>query len=239
MNKNIILLLFALVLLGCSVKHLEVSPKPVLTLLSSQNDTLKNNLCPMEIRFQGTRNEQLAFELSIKNNSADTIRVDPSLFFYTPIYHDIDTSSYLNPCLIKCVDPEKTINKLNKQKDSLLKQVNPYSLASKKTGELIKYGLVTGTIALLTGQKYEDLDAVRKNDEDDWDTNFSYQINIVKKQLDFWQSKGLRPMKLLPNEQITGIVLFPLEKKANEIAIELPTKINIQTFRYQQEMLIH
>jgi hypothetical protein len=240
-NNYIILVLSSLFLWGCSAKHLEVSHKPVLTLLSNQatnqNDTMNSNLCRMEIGFHDTRKELLEFELCISNNSTDTLLIDPSSFYYIPIFHDIDTTSDQIPRLVKCIDPEKTIIQLSKQKDSLLKMVNPYSLAHKKTGEIIRDGLITGTIALLLRQKPEDLEKTRRDDEDDWDSDHSYRLKDLDKQFNFWQTKALRPMKLFPNTQIKGLVLFPIEKRANEIVIKLPNKWNIQTIRYQQEIL--
>ena len=240
-NNYIILVLSSLFLWSCSAKHLKVLHKPLLTLLSTQatnqNDTMNSHLCHMEIWFQETRKELLEFELHISNNSTDTLQIDPSSFYYVPIFHDLDTTSDRNTRLVKCIDPEKTITQLSKQKDSLLKIVNPYSLAHKKTGELLRDGLITGTIAFLFGQKPEDLEETRKNNEDNWDSDHSHHITDVNNELNFWQNKVLKPMKLVPNTQIKGLVLFPIEKEANEIVIKLPNKWNIQTIRYQQEIL--
>lgn len=240
-NNYIILVLSSLFLWSCSAKHIEVSHKPVLTLLSpqatNQNDTMNSYLCHMEIGFHDTRKDLLEFELCVSNNSTDTLQLDPSSFYYVPIFHDIDTTSDRTQRLVKCIDPEKIITQLSKQKDSLFKMVNPYSLTHKKTGEIIQYALIRGTIAFLFGQKPEEMEETRRNDEDNWDSDHSYYITDVNNQLDFWQYKALRPMKLLPNTQIKGMVLFPIEKEANEIVIKLPNKWNTQTVRYQQEIL--
>ena len=240
-NNYIILVLSSLLLSGCSAKHLEVSHKPVLTLLSpqatNQNDTTNSNLCRIEIGFHDARKELLEFELCISNNSTDTLLIDPSSYYYIPIFHDLDTTSDRNPQLVKCIDPEKTIIQLSKQKDSLLKMVNPYSLAHKRTGELLRDGLITGAVAFLVGQKPEDLEETRKNNENNWASDHSHHITDVNNELSFWQTKALRRMKLLPNMQIKGLVLFPIDKRANEIVIKLPNKWNIQTIRYQQEIL--
>ncbi|NWJ50616.1 MAG: hypothetical protein HXX14_07105 [Bacteroidetes bacterium] len=240
-NSFIIPIFVSLFLWSCSTKHVEVAHKPVLTLLSSQttseNDTMRSSLCRMEIGIEDTRKEQLVFELTITNNSTDTLQIDPSLFYYIPVFHDIDTISDQNPCLVKCIDPEKTINQLYKQRDSLSKMVNPYSLTHKKTGALLRDALITGTIAFLLKQKPEDLEEMRKNNEDDWYTDHYYHIQNINNQLEFWQNKTLRPMKLLPNTKVKGMVLFPIEKDAFEIIIKLPNKLNIQTFRFQQDIL--
>ena len=233
MKYNIILFI-SIFFLSCSTAREVVVHQPVLTTLKTlSSDTLTNsNLYPIDLLFKGVKYEQLEFEISIKNNSKDTIHIDPSQFRYIPIIQENDTATL--PPFIQSVDPEKALNLLLQQKDSLNKDINPYSLSNKKTKTIITEALINGTIAALFGQKVEDYESIRQENEDDWDSNqnkYNYRVN---NKLDFWYNQAIRQTILLPDKEIKGVVLFPIMKEANEIWIELLLNGTIQTVRFQQ-----
>lgn len=230
--KYILILLLPLFLSACGTVR-----QPTFKLLSmNQPEPLTtNNRCSMKLLFQGVSNDQLEFFISIKNNSTDTMQVDPSSFRYIPVYHkkSVITDS-LHRTGIQCIDPQKAITSLQLERDSLPKENNPYSLRHKDTKTIAREGIITGTVALLLGQKVEDLEAQRKNDESEWYERQIMRIREVNSELDFFQNKALKSTALLPNGETEGLIRFPMLREADEIQIEMPRQYMIQPFRYKQ-----
>ncbi|WP_321332163.1 hypothetical protein [uncultured Bacteroides sp.] len=232
--KYIIIILFPVFLLGCGTIR-----QPMLALMNAektyQTDTLSSrNFYFTEILFQSVKYNCLEFYISIKNNSADTLQINPSSFRYTPVFHKAGTSTDSLGHFIQGIDPERRINQLQNELDSLSKEVNPYSLSNKSTKEIIRDGLVTGLVATIFGQNINKLDSIREDNKEQWNNRNNYCITEAKSELVLLQNKALKPTALLPNRKIEGIIHFPVTKEAKEILMELPESSNIQSIRYKQ-----
>lgn len=236
--KLIIIVVFSLLLSRCSSSHVEASKKSNVTLLSmlqaNQNDSLKKNSFQVEILYCGITEGLFKFSFSIKNNSPDTVTISPFLFYYKPTYFKVDSLDDKHQLIVQSIAPEKEIYKLNQIKTSLSTKVNPYSLNNKSVGAIAKEGLVSGTIATIFGQKVEDVESQRQEDEYEWNKSHNNNIIEVNRQISFWHNNELKQTNLSPNNNVDGTVFFPIVQNVNEVEIILPISNNYFTFRYKQ-----
>ncbi|WP_071146485.1 hypothetical protein [Bacteroides ihuae] len=230
--KYIIIILLPLFLSACGTVRQSTFK---LLSIDQTEPFITNNQCSIKLLFEGVTNEQLEFFISIKNNSTDTIQIDPSSFRYIPIYHKKSAiTDSLHRTGIQCIDPQKAITELQLERDSLPKKNNPYSLRYKDTKTIAREGIITGTVALLLGQKVEDLEAQREDDEREWYEKQIMRMREVNSELDFFQNKALKPTVLLPNGETEGLIRFPMLREADEIQIAMPSQYMIQPIRYKQ-----
>ncbi|MBE0651793.1 MAG: hypothetical protein IH595_13250 [Bacteroidales bacterium] len=225
-KKSFILALF--ILASCTTQRFATLPKLTLSPLNKAVSLADNN--EVKVDFTGLKSKNYEFEVSVKNNSKDTISIDPALFYYSvnPVKEG------MTPKLIYSINPEKRIEQLEMQKDSLMSEKNPYSLNGKSVKQLVQEGLITGTISVLTGTKTKDLEAQRQQDEDDWNENHSYQLKMVMNELDFWNKSALLSCTIPPDSQVRGKVLFPVSVSAKEIQVEIPVQKKALNFTFAQ-----
>jgi hypothetical protein len=226
-NKLIIILVF---LFSCSTTKKNINIYPRYSLIKTQNEEIKD--IKIESNFIKGTKEYLEFMIYINNNTVDTVKVNPSTFYY-----EIENKDSLNINYFKnqvfCIDPDTTLEKLLVRKDSLSKLKNPYSLTTKKTKGIITDALISGTIGTILGVKPEDLEKQRKYDEDDWDEKQNNKIIEANKQITFWNKDALKHHMILSHCKDSGAILFPISIN-NEIEVFLPINDKIYSYKYKK-----
>lgn len=232
MRKSVIIVITLFAIVPFS-KGLAIDPRLILKYTTiNQFDSLK--VCGIGIKYKGTFGNNLMFDIEISNNSKDTIRVEPNLFYYIPFVCQIDSAKCDSIDRIYSLNMEMLINDFKQSFSSNPTKRNPYSLTSKTTGELIQHGLITGTIATIFGMKYEDLDNQRKYDEEEWNRRNKKNNVQVQSKLLKWEKRILKVSKISPNEKVKGEIFFPIMGDANEIEVMLPIERTYYCYRYKQ-----
>lgn len=226
--RNKSFLVFFLIFTSCATQHFVTTPN--LTLSPLSNDIRQRDNYQAKVNFIGFKNWKYEFSVFIRNSSKDSISVNPSLFSY----NSMPEKSKISPHLIYSINPEERMNQLEMQKDSLMKEKNPYSLAGKSTKELVRRGLINGTIASIFGQDHKKWESQRDKDEYYWEQDHNYYLNRVKKELEFWNNDALLSQVVAPNNKINGKVLFPISKSAKEIQVRILVQNDTLNFRFAQ-----
>ncbi len=223
--KNCIYILFILV--SCSTQRVATTSKLMLFRIDTDGEFSDNQ--EVQVDYNGLYNENYIFQVLIRNNSTDSIFVNPASFKYRLITGKmrIDTT------IVNAINPEERIEQLKIQKDSLKNNTNPYSLAGKSVKEIATEGLISGTIVFLFGQNAEELESQRLKNEDSWEEEQSLKKNKVNAELQFWNTSALLPFVIPPNNTVSGMVLFPVSLNTNEIKIEIPIQNNGYNFLFK------
>ena len=236
--KHIVIIFFVFISFSCITSRDASSNKPRITLFSipsaSQNDTTKNNVYEVKILYNKITNGLLEFSYSVKNKTLDTVKISPKSFRTIPIFYNIDSVNEKQPKILESIDPEQKIDQLNQQKEQLYKEENPYSLNKKSVGTIVVKSLITGTIAAIFGQKVEDIETKRREDEDAWEEKHTDTIVNIVRQITFWKKHVPSQTYLSPNNNVEGTIFFPIINNANEIEVELTVKNNRYNFIYKQ-----
>ena len=188
-----------------------------------ENDTTVSNNQEVKVDYKGLYNQNYKFKISIHNKSNDSIFVTPSSFKYST-----DSTS------INAINPEERIEELELERDGLINEKNPYSLADKSVKEIVVDGLVTGTIGLIFGIDPEEMETQREYDEDYWYDEHYGRLKKVNKELYFWNNDALLPCMIPPKAKSSGQVLFPVSSDTNEIRIEIQLQDDLYNFRFVQ-----
>ncbi|WP_153637984.1 hypothetical protein [Prolixibacter sp. NT017] len=226
MIKKSIAVVF-LILACCTTQRLTTTPN--LQLIRVDNNRRQSHNYEAEVNFTRVRNKNYQFSVAIKNNSNNPVSVDPSLFSYIfwPGKNKISPQIY-------CVNPDETINRLERQKDSLMNEKNPYSLKGENTKEIVKNGLIQGTVAAIFGQDPKKWESQREEDEYNWEQDHSARLSRVEKELDFWNNRALLPQNVAPNTKISGEVLFPVAMSIKGLQISILLQNDTLNFGFKQ-----
>jgi len=224
--KNSPLFIILLLLASCSTKR--ISTFSELPLFSTGELISQNENYEVKIQFIKTIYDNYEFKIGIKNKSNDSIFVESSMFTYDyfPNEKGIDQQS------VCCINPKARIKQLNINKDSLVKEKNPYSLANKSTKEIIKEGLVSGTIAVVFGQDPEEFEEQREDSESAWEQKHQHNLNQINDELLYWNNKTLFSCNISPNSEFWETVLFPISKEVKKIIIEIPIHKDVFNFQF-------
>lgn len=226
--RNTSFIIVLLFIASCTTQRFATTSN--LSLEPLNNDTAQLNKYQAKVNFIRLNNQNYEFSVFIKNNSKNSASVNPSLFSYNSMPNINETSHHL----IYSIDPKEIIKKLESQKDSLMKEKNPYSLAEKSTKEIVKSGLIQGTVATLFGQDPEKWESQRKEDEYCWEQNHNYQLYKMEKELDFWNNDALLPQVVAPNNKTSGKVLFPVSMNVKEIQLRIRIQNDTLNYRFIQ-----
>jgi hypothetical protein len=216
---------------GCKVTNVEQNNQQRYSLINEKDLSNEDSSRIKDVSASYVSNSRdcLEFMITINNRTSDTILVEPSKVYYTV---ESDTTKASNR--IYCINSEKYSSKLIDKRDSLLRMKNPYSLSSKSTKEVAKEGLVKGTIATVLGMKPEDLEKQRKNDEDDWEDKHNAEINKIKNEIYFYENNALKQDKILPNNKIKGIIVFPLPERGDGINLYIPICNDFKILKFKR-----
>jgi hypothetical protein len=226
--RNTSFIIVFLILASCTTQRFATTSN--LSLKPLNNDTVQIDKYHAKVNFIRLNNQNYEFSVFIKNNSKDTVSINPSLFSYNYIPNINETNHHL----IYSINPKERIKKLESQKDSLMKEKNPYSLAGKSTKEIVKNGLIQGTVATLFGQDPKKWESQREEDEYYWEQNHNYQLNKMEKELDFWNNDALLPQVVAPNNKTSGKVLFPVSMNVKAIQVRILIQNDTLNYRFIQ-----
>ena len=224
--QNTSFIIVLLLLASCTTQRFATTSN--LSLKPLNNDTLQLNKYQTKVNFIRLNNQNYEFSVFIKNNSKDSASINPSLFSYNSMPNINETSHHL----IYSIDPKERIKKLESQKDSLMKEKNPYSLAGKSTKEIVKSGLIQGTVATFFGQDPKKWESQREEDGYYWEQNHNYQLYKMEKELDFWNNDALLPQVVAPNNKTSGKVLFPVSMNVKEIQVRIRIQNDTLNYRF-------
>ena len=225
-NKTYLFIL--LILASCSTQRLATSPN--LTLVPLNNGTKLSDKYEVRVDYKGLKNQNYEFKVFIRNKSNDSIFVNPASFTYRLISGKNET----DPQIIYRINPEERIKQLTILADTLKNEKNPYSLTDKSTKEIVKEGLIRGTIGALLGQNAEDLEEQRLEDEDDWEQKHNLQLNKINNELHFWNNDAFISRTVPPNNETDGSILFPVSWETEEIEIEIPIQNELYIVGFKQ-----
>jgi hypothetical protein len=216
-------------LASCTTQYIPISSK--LNLFRIESDTIINDRHEVKVDYKGLYNQNYKFEVSIRNNTKDSIFVNPSSFKYSVISENTGIDSIH----INAINLEERIENLKFKEDCLKNLRNPYSLEKKSVKEIVVEGLIEGTIGLIFGQSGDELESQRQINEDDWDQEHNLKLCKVNEELYFWNNNALLPSVIPPKDKVSGKVLFPVKLNTNEIIIVIQIQNDLYKFRFKQQ----
>lgn len=199
-NLAFIFLIFAVVI-SCTSQRVTTSSKLVIRKIESEN--LFNNNHNVKVNFIEIHNQNYKFEVFIRNKSKDSIYVSPNTFKYSIISESVEADT----TFINAINPEEEVKQLSIQLDSLNNKKNPYSLLGKSIKEVATEGIIAGTIGAIFGRSGDDIESQRQKDDDNWDREYSLQLNSVYKELNFWNNEALLPRIIPPMSEIWKYII--------------------------------
>ena len=111
--SNVVFLYILFLLVSCTTKRLATTPDVVLIPLN--NSSKQGGNYEVRVNYIGLINCNYEFEVYIRNNSKDSVFVNPDLFRYSFISENNEKNKHI----IYSISPEEKIKQLKIQEDSL------------------------------------------------------------------------------------------------------------------------
>lgn len=199
-------------------------PVPRLTTLADQYEWFygqqhvklpAQNGVSVELAFRQSTPENLMFDFTIKNQSTQTILVDPVHFALEPVGQD--KVSPVGP-LVSALDPEKVLLNLDRAESrEIAESQNATSV------ELLSATMdVASDISSINNPKDPEAEAAEEVDRDNRRASYESTeaqreilLNSMDEQREFWANQAIRKTSLKPNHEMSGLVMFPRVDKAN------------------------
>ena len=221
--------LLPLLLIGCvGQQSMTKYPNPALypqKELTEQTSTYKLSVHSLGVRFNAYE-----FEVAVTNNSGDSIPVNYSTFYYTPVSSDTDTTLQA----VYTINATERREQLRSNLQQLETEKNPYSDSGKSTKELVSESLVTGLVYALLGADPDEIAEQNEDDEYWWDEQHANKLYATRSELDFWNETPLLPYAVPPHATISGLVLFPTSLNSDTLVLSIPIQEKLFHFKYRQ-----
>lgn len=188
--------------------------------------TLTNDSLDVEMGYLRREGAHYLFDLTITNRRSMPVLIDPTNFFYQPIFEQNRTEA-----IVRAENPENHI---------LFEEKRLAQLEADSRNNAIS-SLVVGTVelaaAVATSTEDENDDQTYARNYTEEEIRIDYETQNAINQRSYWETSALRKTTLFPNHYVQGLVFMKWNRTADQIWVLIP--VDDQEFEFRYNQILH